>query len=156
MIRDLFEYPEDYVNHIKEKYSEILKNKTCSIHIRRGNYLNLQQFHPVQDIHYFNKSIEKIPNDSYFLIFSDDIKWCKMNFPNDERFIFIENNNDYEDLLLMSLCENNIISNSTFSWWGAYLNKNPNKIVVAPEKWFGFGNSMNDTKDLYCEKWIKL
>ena len=135
---------------------EILKNEnTCSIHVRRGDYLNSPNHHPTQNMNYYMRAIKEMPKDSVFLIFSDDIKWCKENFPNlPEKFIFVEGNKDYEDLHLMTHCKNNIIANSTFSWWGAWLNSNSDKIVVAPKKWFGPALKNNDTKDLYCEGWI--
>jgi hypothetical protein len=90
------------------------------------------------------------------ILFSNDIDWCKKNLILDgKELIYIENNFDYIDLWMMSLCENNIIANSSFSWWGAWLNKNNNKIVVAPKKWFGNALQHN-TKDLYPEKWIVI
>jgi hypothetical protein len=154
-IRELFYFPAEIRNVIKEKYKEILNKNTCSIHVRRGDYLKFPDHHPVQSVNYYMKAIRTMPEDSLFLIFSDDINWCKQNFPNIEnKFMFIEGNKDYEDLLLMSLCKNNTICNSSFSWWGAWLNENENKIVVAPSKWFGAANSsVNNTVDLYCKNW---
>ncbi len=132
-------------------------DNTCSIHVRRGDYLNSPNHHPVQNMNYYMKAIKQMPKDSIFLIFSDDISWCKANFPDvPEKFIFVEGNADYEDLLLMSLCKNNIMCNSTFSWWGAWLNKNPNKKVIAPSVWFGPAYANHNTEDLYCEGWIKI
>lgn len=82
--------------------------------------------------------------------FSDDIKWCVENIKNDDNDIYFINNTekDYYELYLMSLCDNNIISNSTFAWWGAYLNKNEDKKVIAPKNWFGTGFK-NDFTDIY-------
>jgi hypothetical protein len=103
------------------------------------------------------KAIKHMDQDSVFLIFSDDIYWCKQNFPDlPEKFVFIDENKDYEELFLMSKCKNNIICNSTFSWWGAWLNKNDQKKVVAPAKWFGSAYDHYNTNDLYCENWIKI
>ena len=103
------------------------------------------------------KAIKQMPKDSLFLIFSDDIAWCKANFPDlPEKFVFIEGNADHEDLLLMSHCKNNIICNSTFSWWAAWLNSNPEKKVIAPSKWFGPAFENYNTDDLYCDGWIKI
>ncbi len=164
-------YFKDYENEIKNLFmsyeieisddiKEILNNKnTCSIHVRRGDYLNSPNHHPTQNMNYYMKAIKKMPKDSFFLIFSDDIEWCKQNFPDlPEKFKFIEGGKDYEDLYLMSQCNNNIICNSTFSWWGAWLNKNEKKTVIAPgeDKWFGPAYSSHDVKDLYCEGWIKI
>lgn len=156
-IRDLF-LNEQKVNEIKDKYKNVLNNKiTCSIHVRRGDYLNLQNLHPTQNMNYYSKAIKSMPKETVFLIFSDDIDWCKENFPDmPEKFVFVNNEYDYEDLYLMSLCNNNIIANSSFSWWAAYLNKNPDKVVVAPSKWFGPDLAHNDTSDLYCDNWIKI
>ncbi len=154
-VRELFmSYDIELDNEVKE----LLENhNTCSIHVRRGDYLNLPSHHPTQNMNYYMKAIKKMPKDSVFLIFSDDIQWCKDNFPDlPEKFKFVEGNEDYEDLYLMSHCKNNIICNSTFSWWGAWLNRNEDKIVVAPSVWFGPALSANNTEDLYCEGWIKI
>ena len=158
-ILDLFSYPSAYADNVFEKYKDLLSENTCSIHVRRGDYLKSPNHHPEQSMNYYMKAIKKMPKDTVFLIFSDDISWCKQNFPDvPEKFKFVEGNTDYEDLLLMSLCKNNIICNSTFSWWGAWLNNNQNKIVVAPDeyKWFGPAYAHNNTADLYCENWIKI
>ena len=89
-----------------------------------------------------------------FVIFSDDIEWCKKNL-NISDSLYIENEKDYIEMYLMSLCRNNIISNSSFSWWGAWLNNYQSKIVIGPSKWFG--NSINhNTGDILPENWIKL
>lgn len=140
------------------KYNvDLTLTNTCSIHIRRGDYLMYPHHHPVQTMNYYMKAIKLLPKDSVFLIFSDDIMWCKENFPNiPEKFIFIDNQSDYEDLMLMTLCKNNIICNSTFSWWSAWLNLHEDKIVIAPSKWFGSAYANNNTKDLYCAKWILI
>lgn len=152
-ILELFEIDKTTEEKISKKYGDILSLDTCSIHIRRGDYLHLQQYHTVQTMEYYNKAIEKIGFDKNFLIFSDDIEWCQENLNFIENKTFISGNKDYEDLYLMSKCKNNIIANSTFSWWGGWLNKNTEKIVIAPKKWFGVNNSHLDTSDLYCNDW---
>lgn len=139
---------------IEKKYGEILNKNTCSLHVRRGDYLGLINHHPPCSLSYYNQAINEFSNDTIFLVFSDDINWCKEVFTGDN-FIFIENNKDYIDLWLMSLCKNNIIANSSFSWWGAWLNKNENKKVVAPSKWFGNAISHN-TNDLIPSEWKKI
>lgn len=128
-------------------------DKTCSIHVRRGDYLKFPSNHPQQGMDYYMRAVKKIGFDSKFLIFSDDIQWCKENFPEMDNFVFIEGLSDYEDLYLMSLCKHNIICNSSFSWWAAWLNNNPNKQVIMPKNWFGSAYSNFDTKDLCCEGW---
>lgn len=156
-IRNLFSFPEEYVNNTKVKYKDLLSQNTCSIHVRRGDYLGSPNHHPTQNMNYYMKAIKQMPKDSIFLIFSDDIAWCKANFPDlPEKFVFIDGNLDHEDLLLMSLCNNNIICNSTFSWWGAWLNANENKKVIIPSQWFGPAYAHYNTDDLYCENWIKI
>jgi hypothetical protein len=154
-IRKLF---TSYEIEIDENLKNILSNEnTCSIHVRRGDFLKHPNHHPVQNMNYFLKAIKQMSKDSIFLVFSDDIQWCKENFPDiPEKFKFIEGMEDYEDLFIMSKCKNNIICNSTFSWWGAWLNNNSNKIVVAPSKWFGDAYASYDTSDLYCNGWIKI
>jgi hypothetical protein len=156
-ILDLFSYPQKYKEEVFEKYKNLLSQNTCSIHVRRGDYLNLQNHHPIQNMNYYMKAIKQMPKDSIFLIFSDDIAWCKANFPDlPEKFKFIESGVDHEDLLLMSMCKNNIICNSSFSWWAAWLNQNSDKKVIIPSVWFGPAYESHNTKDLYCENWIKI
>lgn len=115
-----------------------LKN-SVSIHVRRGDYLLSRDFLTVLPLFYYQRAMREVERQrqiDIILMFSDDIEWCKLNF-NDKRMVFIEGHPDYEDLYLMSLCENHIIANSGFSWWGSYLNESEDKIVVAPKKWFG-------------------
>lgn len=152
-IRYLFSYECEFSDEIRE----ILKNKnTCSIHVRRGDFLQYPNHHIVQSMNYYMKAIKQIGIDKTYLIFSDDISWCKENFNMLPNCVFVEGNKDYEDLLLMSMCNSNIIANSSFSWFSAWLNKNENKVVIAPKNWFGPAYSHYDTKDLYCEGWIKI
>lgn len=162
-IRHLFKQPSHVfaiaTQEAWDKYQIFINTSenTCSIHVRRGDYLNSPNHHPTQNMNYYMKAIKQMPKDTLFLIFSDDIAWCKENFPDlPEKFKFVEGSEDYMDLQLMSMCKNNIIANSSFSWWGAWLNENPNKIVVAPSNWFGPAFPNHDTKDLYCENWIKI
>jgi len=142
-------------NYIEDKYNFIKNKKTTSIHVRRGDYVNYPNLHPTQSLEYYEQSIEILKNETeIFLIFSDDIIWCKENIKL-ENAIYIENEKDYIELYLMSLCDNNIISNSSFSWWGAWLNENPNKIVIGPLKWFGI-DIQHNTGDILPNNWIKL
>jgi len=126
----------------------------CSIHVRRGDYVNIQDCHPLMTMEYYHNAMEK-SGSKKFLIFSDDIEWCKKNFTGN-MFEYSENNSPPVDLALMSKkCNNNIICNSSFSWWAAYLNNATNKTVIAPNNWFGHKLGHN-TKDLLPESWIKL
>lgn len=154
-IIETFTLKKEYEISIKNKWFDLLKTNNVSIHVRRGDYLPKQDFHPCPSMNYFNESlkyIESLINIDNILVFSDDIKWCKENF-TDTRCTFIENQNEIEDMYLMSYCNHNIITNSSFSWWGSWLNKNPNKIVCAPSIWFG-KNGYNNWSDIYYEKII--
>ena len=153
-ILDTLSLPPDLKNSILSKYPYLLTDNTVSMHVRRGDFLQLNSKHPVQQLKYYQQALEHFSDKEYkFLVFSDDIKWCKDNFS--DKFIFIENNTDYIDLFLMSLCNHNIIANSSFSWWGAWLNQNLDKKVIAPNEWFGVNKHLN-TKDLIPKKWIRV
>jgi hypothetical protein len=142
--------------YILKKYNEILKLPLCSIHVRRTDYLDLQQWHPQCTIEYYEKAIKEMNhNKIQFLVFSDDINWCKNIFKG-QRFTFIENEDNIVDMFLMSLCDHNIIANSSFSWWGAWLNRHKNKKVIAPKTWFGPKYDHWDKSDLLPESWVKI
>jgi len=155
-IQDIFELKDD----LKKLYSHFEFKNSVSIHVRRGDYLNNTHVYPILDLYYYESSLKILNeigiNNPKIYIFSDDIMWCKSNF-NFENQFFIENNDDIIDLFIMSECENNIISNSTFSWWGAFLNKNPYKKVICPSIWFNNTNEIVNFKydDLIPENWIK-
>lgn len=151
---DLFRVDEETKEILFQKYGEILNSETCSLHVRRGNYVERQQYHPLQTVDYYTKSIETIGKDNHYLIFSDDIEWCKENLSFINNKIFVEGNKDYEDLYLMSFCKDNIIANSSFSWWGAWLNQNNDKKVIYPSVWFG--NNGQVTDGIGCVNWIKI
>ncbi len=151
-ILELFAPTKEQLNYIKAKYGEL--ENTCSIHVRRGDYVRQPGNHPLCTTEYYQKAIMKMSKDIKFLIFSDDIPYCKHIF-NGERFTFIENELDFIDIYIMSLCDNNIIANSTFSWWGAWLNNNKNKVVISPSVWFGVNKPL-DTKDIIPPEWIKI
>jgi hypothetical protein len=155
-ILELFKIDERTKHYLLQKYDEIINQNTCSIHIRRGDYVRLSAFHPIQTIDYYKQAIQIVGEENHFLIFSDDINWCKENLSFIKNKTFIDGNEDFQDLYLMSMCKNNIIANSSFSWWGAWLNLNEDKKVVSPKMWFGEKNKHLNTKDIYCEKWITI
>ena len=186
MLRGYFQsekYFENIKDEIKNKYfkpnpSIIQKlqekwmnnydfSKSISIHLRIGHDRNLngnnpgmEDLFPVCPVSYYIDSITKIiemdSDISNIFCFSDDIEWCKNNIMSDE-LIFVDNNTAIEDMFLMSYCKHNITGNSTFSWWSAYLNNNPDKIVIVPEKlWFGPKLNYLNKKDLFLENWIKV
>jgi len=125
---------------------------SCSIHVRRGDYLNVSHAHPLQSVDYYKKALDIIQPKGNIFIFSDDINWCKDNFKF-ENMVFMEHNSNINDLKFMSLCENNIIANSSFSWWGAWLNQNKNKKVVCPDHWFGDGH---DESEIRPKEWARV
>jgi hypothetical protein len=134
-----------------------------SLHIRRGDYVNNPKTtatHGVCSLEYYQKAIQYIVDrvDSpCFFIFSDDIKWAKENLNLTFPCQYIDHNQggeSYNDMRLMSLCQHHIIANSSFSWWGAWLNSNSDKVVVAPKQWFA--NDVMNVKDLLPKKWITL
>lgn len=137
-----------------------IANKCSSIHIRAGDYKRKQNVHRLLDLSYYAEAIRLCKTDK-FLVFSDDDNYAEkilQEIVAKVDFIFIKNNNPFLDLLLMSLCKNNIIANSTFSWWAAFLNKHEDKIVVAPKIWFGPDLSGQNiwVKDLIPDKWTTI
>jgi hypothetical protein len=144
-----------------EKIKNLIKGKNnpISIHIRRGDYVSnpkiLSQF-GLCSIDYYKKAIkylnEKVDNPTFF-VFSDDINWAKQNLKIKNTF-FISNPkiNEAEDIMLMSQCKHHIIANSSFSWWGAWLSNNSDKIVIAPNKWF----NQDPNKNIVPKNWKKI
>lgn len=139
--------------------SDQLRNNYYSIHIRRGDYLNNKSFEGICTEEYYKKAIDYIYSKNgkaQFIFFSDDIKWIKHNFQLSgaiycEDSLF-EHYQDWYDMYLMSKCCGNIIANSSFSWWGAWLNENPNKIVIAPKRW----HNAYDAPDICPEEWVRI
>ena len=146
-----------------ETLKEIQKSKSISLHIRRGDYVSnktYNQNHGIIDLSYYEKAVnhisKKIGNDIKVFAFSDDPDWVYKNLNLPFQIKFIDNNsseNSYEDLRLMLNCDHNIIANSSFSWWGAWLNLNPNKIIISPQKWYG--NKQIQNPDIVPSTWLK-
>jgi hypothetical protein len=149
LIYNTFFNNKDIINNLKDKYNYIDFETATSLHVRRGDYLKLKNQHPTCSLRYYMQALKKTGVDNV-VVFSDDIKWCKQNMPN--KFTFIENEKDYNEMYMMSLCKNNIIANSSFSWWGAWANRSENKIVIAPKRWFG-PLIKHNTKDLIPKRW---
>lgn len=150
-----------YTADMKQKIG-ISKN-SCSIHIRRGDYLvgNNINIHGLIGLEYYINSIEFLKqkrDDICFFVFSDDMEWTKENLGL-QNAIFVDSNSKrppHEDIYLMSICQDNIIANSSFSWWGAWLNQNSNKVVVAPSRWFADHSKNENSRHIICENWIRL
>jgi len=130
-IIDMFRPTNEIKKYIFDKYGNITKK--ISVHVRRGDYLKFPDIHPACDEKYYKNAISNFKNDN-FIIFSDDIEWVENNF-TDINFTTIKDK-DYIELYMMSMCKANIIADSTFSWWGTFLNKDK-EICIAPKLWFG-------------------
>lgn len=157
-IKKLFTIKEPYIKHLELFANEIKMNNSISIHIRRGDYLGTVAYNELglASIDYYKQAIalinKKVKNPIFYF-FSDDIDWVRNEFKLSNA-IFVSNKitqNHIEDFYLMSQCRHNIIANSTFSWWAAWLNESPEKIVVAPKKWFN--KLKHSTKDLFPKNW---
>jgi len=173
-IREDFEFIDGILNPCKEFISQF--EKIIFLHVRRGDNVGREHLHPVPTFDYYSKALEYFDDDATVLICSDDVTWCKeQEFFSGERFLINENVEQYShkcmegdgvyrksfipytDLCLMSLCNGAIISPSTLSWWGAWLQNPRTNPVVAPDPWFGPQLAKdNDTKDLLPDDWIKL
>jgi len=151
-------------NDYYQNISEQIKNTTSvAIHIRRGDFADNQKIksiHQTITLEYFQKALglieSKLQNISYF-IFSDDIAWVKKNLKTNQPTIYVspdKNSDEAQELILMSSCQHQIIANSTFSWWAAYLNQNEQKIVIAPKKWNN--KYQKHYQHLLPEEWITL
>jgi len=161
-IKKIFSIKEELIKDVSNVALLIQSENSISIHIRRGDYTNaaMLEYHGVQDIEFYNQAIsfikEKIANPKFY-VFSDNINWVQENLNLNEEAHLItvdESPTSITDFYLMRCCKHNIIANSTFSWWAAYLNSNPDKIIIAPKRWFNKANY--DTKDLIPSSWIQL
>lgn len=149
------------IERVKPFGDELASSASVAVHIRRADYTKEvhKEYHGILEKDYYHSAIQLIikkTKDARFYFFSDSIKWVKENLgmPGAVYVSGEITKNHLEDLYLMSQCNHNIIANSSFSWWGAWLNSNPGKIVIAPKNWFNKGPK--DTYDLYPDDWIIL
>ena len=150
---------KDDISHAAKKYLDDIENTaSVSLHVRRGDYVqntHTNSVHGICDLEYYQKAIAYISKNidsPTFYIFSDDINWCKDNFEFLENKVYIDDTKSaFDDFELMKSCRHNIIANSTFSWWGAWLNRNKDKIVISPAIWWSKRKSHIAPKE-----WIKL
>jgi len=142
-------------------YGERLERNYYSVHIRRGDYLDACEIYGgICTKMYYDSAIRYIKErnpDAKFLFFSDDMEWVLKNFEKMQDYLFFDKScfsdyQDWYDMYLMTKCAGNIVANSSFSWWGAWLNQNSHKIVIAPKIWF----QMYAMKDIWCDGWIKI
>lgn len=148
--------------NINQKNEEILRKiksvNSVSLHVRRGDYLKKQDIYGSCDLDYYQKAIQFIASrvkTPHFFLFSDDIPWVQENLKLDFDYTIVNINHGADsawDMWLMKNCQHNIIANSSFSWWGAWLNENPNKMVVAPKQWFANGRAT----DIVPDDWERI
>jgi hypothetical protein len=161
-IREDFKFKLPMNNRNSELAKQIKEVNAVSLHVRRGDYANNSKttaIHGLCSIEYYKSAIKYIAERlerPVFYVFSDDIEWVKNNLQIDFPCFYIDHNNgadSFNDMRLMSNCQHHIIANSSFSWWGAWLNPSLDKIVIAPKRWFA---NDNDTSDLIPPHWVKL
>jgi len=171
LILDIYEKQQEVLKHCSSKklYNTNLLDNTISLHFRMGDYKKLPDHHPIMSYDYYKKSLQHITSNIKYianvLYFCEDedlesvketITKLMTEFP-DMTFERASNKlDDWQQLLLMSCCNHNIIANSSFSWWGAYLNSNKSKIVCYPSIWFGPAMANHDTRDLFPSEWMKI
>ncbi len=159
IVKDL-SIKQELLTGTEELAKQISNTNSVSIHIRRGDYVthaHANYFHGICGLDYYKEAVSLIAKSNQnieLFIFSDDIEWCQQNIKLEHPTSFVDTKSPYKDLYLMQSCKHNIIANSSFSWWGAWLNKNGEKIVIAPKNWFA--DSSINTSDLCPEKWIRL
>jgi hypothetical protein len=155
-IKSLFSPTPEFMQRCIAKYPQLATNNATAINVRRGDYLTQPDNHPVVTKEFIHRALEHIPNKEHIYVISDDIPWCRENIkiPNTT---FVDYKT-WEALWLLALCKHFVISNSTFSWWGAYLGEKPDSVVVVPETWFGPGvhSRGHYETDIYQQNWIKV
>lgn len=154
-----------FKNNIKDILDKKINNKIypdplkcTAVHIRRGDYVHKQEFHPQLPLTYYKEACSITDTEKY-IIFSDDIDWCKSTFGNHSKIIYSQDEDPFVAMYHMSLCTGHVICNSTFGWWGAWLSEMRSKkelTVVAPKLWFGTAHSNYNSKDIIPERWIKI
>jgi Glycosyl transferase family 11 len=159
---ELFAPPQSVEDYLTQKYSVVISHpKTVSIHVRIANlYKHNEKIHYFVGMEYYKKAMALFPPDTLFVVFGDRIGWCKEHFSQLQRpCVFIEGNNEIQDLFLMSMMKHHIIPNSTFSWWASYLNKNPDHITIVPESWQHpdlFAFPMTQPNHFYLPNWTLI
>lgn len=147
------------IHDISESILELCGKEPVSIHVRRREAVTVQ-CDLKEDYYYKAIKILQDVGKTNFIVISDDIEWCKDKFKDIPNVHYSENTGKYVDLCLMSLCKHNIICNSSFGWWGTWLNQNPNKLVVAPCVWYPKTDTLQrhalETPDIRCENWSIL
>lgn len=172
LVRDNFRLAEPLSPASQECVNLLTSGTTCSIHVRRTDYAipSTARYHGLMGMDYYNAAIQHVKartSTVRFFIFSDDKDWCRQHFIGPEFAIVNANgvgsgdegpSTEHEDIFLMSLCNHAIIPNSSFGWWGAWLNPDTSRMVIAPKNWFNpEGPAKNfDTRDICPERWTRL
>lgn len=162
IIRKEFTVKTPLIDKNMELANEIKAVNAVSIHIRRGDYVlneKTREFHGICNLEYYLQAEEMVAQtlvNPHFFVFSDDPKWVADNLKLRHPARYVSHNDSiaHEDLRLMSLCRHHVIANSSFSWWGAWLSNNPDKLVIAPKRWFN--DPLLDTRDLIPSDWQRL
>ncbi|MEX0961338.1 MAG: alpha-1,2-fucosyltransferase [Simkaniaceae bacterium] len=161
-ILKLFSPSNEILDRLLEKYQSLLSHqKTVALHVRTyladyGHIPQSKEFHAFPGLEYYKNAVQLLGEDCLYLIFSDRIAWCKKNLSDIAPFIvFIEGNHYIDDFYLMTLCDHIITANSSFSWWAAYLNQNPDKLVITPKNWYG-ERWRYLTNQIVPKDWIRL
>ena len=150
-VRAAFAISQSRKEYLMARYGEWLKRPNITgISVRRGDYLKLASRYTPCTMKYYRRCLAMLPECKDFIVCSDDIEWCKREFPKafpSRRFCFVEREHPLNQLYIQALCVNNVIPNSTFSWWGAYLNEKAYKKILMPKSWFGLIYKMDGNKD---------
>ena len=155
IVRNEFTFKKELSDSVDDYLSQFKGKKLVSLHVRRGDYLINPDYHPLPPISYYENGMNILDDgNTIFICVTNDIIWCEENLKRDN-LVCTTNHLTY-DMCLISKCDDHIIANSSFSWWGSWLCKNPNKKIISPKTWFGERASNLDTKDLYCDNFIKL
>lgn len=155
VVRREFKFKEEVRQNILYFLKNFEGKKIVSLHVRRGDYLSKPHYHSILSVKYYEDAMNMLDDgNSVFICVSNDISWCKENLVRENLFYY--EGDLIHDMCLISNCSHHIIANSSFSWWGSWLCENPNKIIISPKNWFGPAASHLDTKDIYCDNFIKL
>lgn len=161
VILQTFRFPTFVDDRNREIAQRLQSTNSIAIHVRRGDYTKDKLFHDICDLNYYRKAISHLQQHvggDLYCIFSDDMRWCREHIAPllaDKVIIYVDWNrgeNSVQDIHLMSLCSHNIIANSSFSWWGAWLNQHPGRLVVAPWKWLHISGTHSPVPD----DWTRL
>ena len=157
VVNNLFQLPASDRKVFEKLKNEFDLTASVGIHVRRGDYLEIPHKFPVISKSYIENVMSLFENDTKFVVFSDDIEWCKTNITGDY-ISYFDTGNELYDLFGLASCKSLVLSNSTFAWWGAYLNIQPGLRVYYPLKWFGISREVRDHDISYLcpPNWIGI